>query len=164
MLVDAFIVAYLVVAWCWWLPSETLGHRLIQPFAGWLIWAGFEQSWSMFTPDPPQADHDLQAVIRRHSGRGVSWEPPSMREQSRWRAFVTFRYREYVSSILTEEAESCQPALIDYLLRKYDLDGDPPVEVVLLCRRSPVPGPGSDRPSGAPDIFVVYSQRVEDEA
>ncbi|MEO8678212.1 MAG: hypothetical protein ABI665_04145 [Vicinamibacterales bacterium] len=164
MFVDAFILAYLVVAWCWRLPAETPGHRLIQPIADWLVWAGLDQSWSMFTPDPPQAEHDLQAVIRRRSGSGVLWEPPSMRELSRWQAFLAFRYREYASSILTEEEEACQPALIDYLLRKYDLADDPPVEVVLWGRRTPVAGPGSAIAPGPPDNFVVHTHRVEDEA
>lgn len=162
MIIDAFVAVYLALAVYWNLPAASPGPRWIQPMADWLRWVGLDQRWMMFTPDPPQADRDVQAVIRRRSGRGVSWEPAPMRDLSRWRAFVAFRYREFATTLLEEDAAPCRPALVDYLLRRYDLDDDPPVEVVVVCRSVPVPGPGSDAQPDPPESYIVHSQRGED--
>ena len=161
LLIDAFILLYLVVAWSWRLPRQTAGWTIIiEPAAWWLRWAGLEQGWSMFTPDPPQADHHLQVIVRLRSGRAIVWEPPHMHAGSRWNAFVKFRYREYASAIVSDASSACRPALVDYVLRKYDTRGDPAVEVLLVCRRHPIAAPGSAQPPEPSDLLVVHRQTV----
>jgi hypothetical protein len=157
LLLNAFIITYLFAAWCWRLPHGTTARTIVEPLLPWLRWAGLEQGWSMFTPDPPQASHELRAVIKLQSGRALVWEPPPTHAISAWSAFVRFRYREYASTIVSESAAQCRPALIDYLLRKYSFDADPAVEVILTCRRIPVPPPGAKVAAEPPATFILYT-------
>jgi hypothetical protein len=159
-LIDAFIAAYLIAAWCWRLPPGTIGRALVEPCLPLLRWAGFEQVWAMFAPDPPQANHVLRAVIKLRSGRALVWEPPSVERLSPWAGLLKFRYREYASTILSEAASPCRPALIDYLLRKYSFGQDPPVEVILTCERSPVPGPGQRHAADSSETLVVHAHVI----
>jgi hypothetical protein len=160
LLVDAFIAAYVIGVWCWWLPPRGIARTHLGPVLSVLRWAGFEQVWSMFTPDPPNASHELQAIIRLRSGRIVVWRPAPT-GLSAWAAFVRFRYREYASTILSDAAAPCRPALIDYLLRKYRFDGDPPVEVMLTCLRTPVAAPGQHEAAEVPETLLVHHRAAD---
>lgn len=159
-IVDAFIVVYLVAAWCWRLTPGTIGHAIVAPALPILRWGGFEQIWTMFAPDPPQASHALRAVITLRSGRAIVWEPPAVERLPPWAALLEFRYREYASTMLSEAAAPCRPALIEYLLRKYDFGDDPPVQAVLVCERSPVAGPGACDQPRAPETLIVHGHVV----
>jgi hypothetical protein len=159
-IVDAFIAAYLIAAWCWRLRPGTIGHAIVAPAQPVLRWAGLEQIWAMFAPDPPQASHVLRAVITLRSGRAIVWEPPAVERLPPWNALLEFRYREFASTMLSEAAAPCRPALVEYLLRKYDFGGDPPAEVLLVCERAPVAGPGASDTPGAAETFVVHGHVV----
>jgi len=114
----------------------------------------------MFAPDPPQASHVLRAVITLRSGRAIVWEPPAMQGLPAWRALRAFRYREYASTMLSEAAAPCRPALVEYLLRKYDFGDDPPRHAFLVCERAPAAGPrAGDRPAPA-ETLVVHGPAI----
>ena len=77
-LIDAFIVAYLFVAWGWRHSVGTFGRIATEPFAGIVRWLGIGQDWSMFTPNPASYGVRLQIIIKRRSGAAIVWEPPRL--------------------------------------------------------------------------------------
>jgi hypothetical protein len=160
IITDAFIVAYLVIAWCWRAGEGTFSHRLVRPIRPLVDWLGLGQNWSMFTPDPALSGADLQVIVKRRSGGALVWEPPRMDTLSPWRAFRSFRYRGFANSLMSDRSGDCKPALAEYLLRKYDFGDDPAVEIVFTLIDRPIAAPGSAEAAGPPtqsvlDTFVV---------
>ncbi len=157
IIIDAFIVAYLLVAWCWRAEEGTFSGRLVGPIRPLVDWLGLGQSWSMFTPDPALQGCDLQVIVKRRSGGALVWEPPRMDTLSRWSAFRRFRYRGFANSLMSDRAGDCKPALAEYLLRKYDFGDDPAVEIVFTLIDRPIVPPGSTEPAEAATQSVFYT-------
>lgn len=157
ILTNAFIIVYLLGAWCWRTPNGTFWQTLIRPVNAALDWLGLTQNWSMFTPDPSQCGSDLQVVIRRRSGSAVVWEPPRMDALSRWQAFRQFRYRSYSSVIMAEWAAASRVPLARYLLRKFELGDDPAVEILFTTLDRPVAALGGEAAAEGPTRIVFYT-------
>ena len=157
ILVNVFIIVYLLGAWCWRAPDGTFWRTLILPLSTAMEWLGLTQNWSMFTPDPSQVGSDLQVVIRRRSGNAILWEPPRMDALSRWQAFRQFRYRTYSSVIMANWAASARRPLADHLLRKFDLGDDPAVEILFTTVECPVAAPGGTVAAEGPARTVFYT-------
>lgn len=156
ILIDAFIVVYLFLAWAWRQPHGTLGHAATEPIARFVQWIGLAQDWSMFTPDPPFTGADLQVIVKLESGAAILWEPPRMEALSRRGAFRFFRYRAYANAMMSSWAIAGQPTLADYLVRKYESNGDRPVEVVYTWIERPIAPPGETvAPPPARSIFLT---------
>lgn len=164
ILINIFIAAYLIIAWAWHLPATTFLSALVRPLLPLIEWCGLWQDWSMFAPDPPTSRRDLQVFLTLQSGDAILWEPPRVETLSRWRAFVRFRYQEYASTLLCRSERAGRAALAEYLLRKYDLEGRPPLAVVFTYTHSPIPNPGEAAAAVAPTqvVFDIYTPRRND--
>ncbi len=157
MLIDLFIITYLLVAWCWRAQGGTFWHAIVRPVAGLVEWLGLGQNWSMFTPDPALSGSDLQVIIKRRSGAALVWEPPRMDTLSRWAAFRSFRYRGFANTLMTDRAGDCKPALAAYLLRKYDFGDDPAAEIIFTRIDQPIAPPGRAEPVDRPTPSIFYT-------
>jgi hypothetical protein len=154
-LLDLFILAYLLVAFLWYLPGAWLRSLVLTPLAAMISGLGFDQHWGMFAPDPPMSDRDLVVILELRSGAAIAWEPPRLHALSRGEAFLGFRYRSYEHDILyDEEVPACRTALAEYLLRKYDFGLDPPRAVVFSYVDRPVAPPGQEERN--PTTRVVF--------
>ena len=159
-LTNVFIVAYLVVAWCWRADKGTFAHALVRPVRPLIDWLGLGQNWSMFTPDPALSGNDLQVIVKRRSGGAIVWEPPRMDTLSPWHAFRAFRYRGFANSLMSDRAGDAKPALAAYLLRKYDFGDDPAVAIVFTVVERPIAALGDLAPGGPPTQSVFCTLMV----
>jgi hypothetical protein len=158
--INAFIVFYLLTAWCWGLPAGTFCRSLIGPLSPLIRWLGLNQSWGMFAPDPCAVERDLQVIIKLQSGGALVWEPPRMATLSRAQAFLKFRHREYVTALLTEWGAPCRSALAKYLLRKYDFRDARPIEIVFARTAKPIGPPWQECPPVEPVTRIIFTHRV----
>jgi hypothetical protein len=162
-IIDLFVLAYVLLALFWHLPGWSLWRRVLGPLDPIVRWAGFEQYWGMFAPDPATSDRDLQVILELPSGAGLLWEPPRLHELSRWRAFREFRYRSYEHALLYDEpSPECHAALAEYLLRKHE--SSRPVAVVFAYVDRPIPAPGGDHRGPPPTRGVFYTYRPLEKA
>lgn len=161
VLINAFICAFLYVAWAWTLPQASLLRRFLRPFSRYVAWLGLWHSWNMFAPNPLSATRYLRARIKLANGDCVIWAAPHAGEAGHVRAFLMMRHRKFQLSLQGRYYLPLRAALADYLLRKYNFEENPPVEIRLLSYQQIIPPPGeTERARPALSESVVYTREV----
>jgi hypothetical protein len=56
---DLFIVLYVFIAWCWNLPDDSPGRRIVVPLSRFVQWLGLWHAWNMFAPNPVRESRRL---------------------------------------------------------------------------------------------------------
>jgi hypothetical protein len=160
ILVDLFVLAWVLVALLWELP---LLGRVLAPLAPLVRWLGFEQTWAMFAPDPPTADRELSVLLELPKGGALVWEPPRLYELSFSMAFLAFRYRSYEHAIVyEEEPPACLAALGDYLLGPHAGSEAPRTAVFTYVERE-IPAPGAPETEVPPARLSFFVHGKSDE-
>ena len=113
--VNAFIVAYLLVAWGWNLPPDMPLQRLVNKVRGVVLYLGLWHSWNMFAPEPLYVNRRLSAVLYLANGETRVWEALDLGRMPWWRAFFEVRDRKYQDNLLSGELAYLKPALCEWL-------------------------------------------------
>lgn len=145
VLISIGILAVLGGILTWNLPPSELARRTQPVFQRFMFGAGLDQNWSVFAPDPPQAEVDLQARIVYDDGTERIWEVPTGGPvlgaywDYRW-----LKWGEFVSAGI--DARLWLPTA-EWIARQEQSAGRRPVSVTLFRAIVPLPIGGRGEPT-----------------
>lgn len=137
----------------WNLPTSELARRTQPVFRRFMLSAGLDQYWAVFSPDPPSAEVELQARVAYDDGTERLWTVP--RGGTVVGPYWDYRWLKWGEIVSAgNDAKLWRPAA-EWIARQEEGAGRHPVTVTL--RRHIVPLP-LGAPPGDPvpvDFFVL---------
>lgn len=166
---SVIILLHLVAIVCWTIPVNWPPIAQIRQIARpYLLWTGLDQYWDMFSPNPPDTNFTLKAVVvtqQRHihvwtfpHDPGMSWQKRCLRD----------RYRAFQELIVRPGSAPLMPELAQHIARSFYNPADPPKTVMIVeFERKIVPGSASSQNESLqpdPTPKVLYDDYVSPEA
>ena len=142
VLVNCFIVTYLIYAWCFDQPKNATSRKLalfIDPIARWM---GLWHSWRMFAPNPIFVNRKVAVELTHPDGSVKIFDEPDISTMGKWSAFLNSRERKYQSSLTGNSYKSHRPAICKYVLNQAIEAGEPVSIVRLVVFKQLIPAPG----------------------
>jgi hypothetical protein len=107
-----------------------------------LTTTGFNQGWTMFSPDPYSLDVYVECRIHYADGTVRSWNYPRMYDYNYWTRYQKERWRKYVEVASTDNYRFLWPTMGTHAARVNNLyPNNPPVSVDLIRHTHVVPSP-----------------------
>lgn len=160
-----FIVFHIIAIFIWSIPSEArpiAGVReMLRPY---MVWAGLDQSWDTFGPNPKAVDQYLKAVVITETPHILVFAFPRMEELSIWQKYRKERYRKFIESILPDKYSGLWPDIAKQAARQFDNPQDRPTKVLLVKFESKIDprlGLVGAEASAKPALF--FEQYIEPE-
>ncbi|MEB4208019.1 hypothetical protein [Mycobacterium sp. 94-17] len=116
---------------------------------------GLDQNWSMYAPNPPQRQEDIEVHIAMADKSERVWTLP--RTNAVFGVAYSHRWRKYKENLLTERQIRAEFA--HWAVRELTRPGDQPVTVVMLLRTREIPPPGAGGP-GQTAVETLYSENL----
>ncbi len=121
----------------WNLPPSELARTTQPAFQRFMYASGLDQTWSVFAPDPPQSELNLQARIVYDDGTERTWEVP--RGGDVLGAYWDYRWLKWGEIVSTgSDARLWLPAA-QWIARQEQDAGRRPVSVTLVRHIVPLP-------------------------
>jgi len=151
------IVAVMVVVMTVWtlgpnLPSGPAADRFEVAWSP-ATDAGFDQNWSVFSPNPRDQSLDVEAVVEFTDGSITTWSVPDA-DPIGWRSA---RWRKWVERIRLDANDHLWDATGAWIAEQHRHDGELPVSVRLIRRwvdHEPLTEDGAV--DGVPRSFEFY--------
>lgn len=127
----------------------------------------WQNTWTMFGPEPDSENNSLSARIRYRDGTVSDWTSPDWRTQSLTERALTHRLSKYLELIRSPDNVMAWPAFADYVVsidQKSNGHKKEPAKVELRAHRSSIPDPrlGFWRPYSEPirmdERWTIYEK------
>ena len=146
--VSALIVLVLAVTVVWSMPNSALRRAVLpvtEPVTG---VTGLDQSWGMFSPNPPRRVDELRVEVRISADQATVWWVPSLGVADQ---FWEYRWQKLKENLIRRE--NLRPAFCRWVADR--VAGDSALGVRMVLRSETLVGPGSD---AAPEVSesVLY--------
>lgn len=124
---------------------------------------GFNQGWTMFSPDPYSLDVYVECRIHYADGTTRSWNYPRMYDYDYWTRYQKERWRKYVEVANTDSYKFLWPSMGIYAARMNDIyPHNPPVSVDLLTHKHVVPDPGAPKNPWSTYLYTTVTITPEE--
>jgi hypothetical protein len=158
ILINLFIVCYIIFAWGWSYPGKMPAKKLLMPLSYAVNFIGLSHSWRLFAPNPIHATLLLTGIITLDDTSVLIWKPVGAVIQNHWQGFLYARERKWQQFLLTGKANYIYLSLCEHLVSVCRHAGHSPVSVRLVKHECPVSLPGS--PPGAETSSVIYTWTI----
>jgi hypothetical protein len=141
-ILSVIILFHLVVIVCWTIPVNWPPVAQIRQFARpYLLWTGLDQYWDMFSPNPPDTNFTLKAVVVTQQRHIHIWTFPHDPALSWPKRAALDRYRAFQELIVRPGSGPLMPELAQHIARSFYNPSDPPKTVMIVeFERKIVPG------------------------
>jgi hypothetical protein len=153
--VSAMVTVILAIGVVCNLPESAIKRTMspvIYPIA---LPVGLDQNWSMYAPDPPRRQEDVEVHVAMADGTERVWTLPRLNPV--FGVAFSHRWRKYKESLLGEQ--SIRPDFAHWVVRELSGPGDRPVHVEMLLRTERIPPPGDSGP-GQTAVETLYSENL----
>ncbi len=140
------IIVVLLVAVTWSIPSSPIKDTLmpaLQPIAR---STGLDQTWGMFSPNPPMSIPEVETWVLYNNGQRRVWKFEN--DRSLVGAFYWDRWRKFKEQLINEPVT--RPAYAMWVVRKLMKPGEKPVGVTIFSETFPLAPPGKPAPADHP--------------
>lgn len=117
VIINCFIVAYVVFAWGWTAPASAPLAPLRERSRRWVVRLGLSHAWNMFAPDPVSITRYAEVVVTLDDGRIVAWRLEPDGRRGMLSRMLRIRRRKYQSSLFGNAFPSLRLALFAYVGR-----------------------------------------------
>jgi hypothetical protein len=161
---DVFIVAYLLLAWGWNLPSDLPSKILISPASKVIVWLGLWHGWSMFAPIPLKTSRRVAVQVKYADGSHYEWRPPGSVPVGPFQSFLHALYRKYTDNVCGGKIKHLSWCLADVALRRLEekLPAKPAAVHVAVIQESWPVDLKSPEPPKEPTRKVLFEQQLTD--
>ena len=141
--INAFIVAYVAAAVAASMPGPYQRQPLrflrsvVRPV---MLHVGLWQGWDMFA-NPPTTVDALEGDVRLADGTSVTWAFPRMETLGYVQRYGQERSRKYGERLMQEGSRDAWPDAARFIARQVARLGNPPLEVTVVRRFTPIPPP-----------------------
>lgn len=157
VLISTLIVVIVGGVGAWNLPESQLSQRAqlrVRPF---INATGLDQTWSVFAPDPPRKELELEARIVYDDGTERTWRVPS--RDPVLGAYGDYRWLKWAEWMTTGASVTMWGPAAAWIARSEQRAGRRPVSVSLVRQAYDLPiGEGRT----APQPFEFYTYPVPD--
>jgi hypothetical protein len=152
---SAMIVVILAIGVVGNLPNAAI-TRAVSPLADRIaLPLGLDQNWSMYAPNPPQRQENIEVHITMADGADKVWTLPRLNPV--FGVAFSHRWRKFKESLVTEE--QIRPDFVHWVVRELTGQGERPVHVEMLLRTEAIPPPGVSGP-GRTAVQTLYSEKL----
>jgi hypothetical protein len=152
ILINLFIVIFLVFAWCWNLPHTYLAWRAVQPLNKLIRNLGLDHNWSMFAPNPLHLNFAIEAEIHHFGGEIEAWQGDRLDRLAFRERIFSIRDRKWNEYLCMSQFNSVMLGHCRYLANLHRrADGTLPEWVILFrCSQkinlswAPFPNPSKE--------------------
>ncbi|MCP9272022.1 hypothetical protein [Mycolicibacterium arenosum] len=143
VMVSGFIIIALIVAAVWSIPDSPIKRALNPSLLPVARATGLDQSWRMFSPDPPRAVSEIETYVQFDSGLRRVWTFD--RDRDILGSFHYDRWRKLKEQLLNEA--QLRPAFAMWVVRQLTQPGEKPLRVWMVRDTRTTPAPGADGPN-----------------
>ena len=138
MIVSGFIVVALLVAAVWSVPDSPLKAALTPALVPVARATGLDQSWKMFSPNPPRVVSEIETYVLFTDGEQRLWTFD--RDRGIIGSFNYDRWRKLKEQLLAEDV--LRPGFAMWVVRQVANPGEVPARVWMIrdTRTTPTPG------------------------
>ncbi|SEB24220.1 hypothetical protein SAMN04488580_113181 [Mycobacterium sp. 283mftsu] len=136
------IIIVLMVAVVWTIPASPIKDVMmpeLQPIAR---FTGLDQTWGMFSPNPPLSVPEVETAVLYDSGARRVWKLEG--DRSLVGQFYWDRWRKFKEALINEPVT--RPAYAMWVVRKLMQPGEHPVGVTIFADSRKLRPPGSNAP------------------
>jgi hypothetical protein len=164
-ILSVIILFHLVAIVCWTIPVNWPPVAQIRQFVRpYLLWTGLDQYWDMFSPNPPDTNFTLKAVVVTKQNHIHIWTFPHDPALSWPKRASLDRYRAFQELIVRPGSDPLMPELAQHIARSFYNPADPPKTVMIVEFASKIV-PGQEESLQAnPTPKVLYDDYVQPEA
>ncbi len=162
--ITAFVVFYLTLAHFWLAPSAYIRDFVVERLRPFVMVLGWDQTWSMFAPEPGHINFFIESRILYRNGRESIYPIGRLSGMNLAARLLHERDRKLVENwYAAEKGTSYYTQLALAMARSHPLGADnPPMRVQLVRRWSAIPMPPEDVRQPAPpnwreDVFYTMS-------
>jgi hypothetical protein len=143
--ISALIVVILCIAVVWNLPDSPIQRTLAPALAPIAIGAGLEQKWSMYAPDPPRLQENVEVHVITANGADRVWTPP--RYDRVFGVATAHRWHKLKESLLSEPG--IRPDFAHWVVRELTRPSERAVRVYLVAHTEELSPPGVNGPQAS---------------
>jgi hypothetical protein len=153
--ISVMIVAVLVIGVVGNLPDASLTRAVTPAVDTVAVPLGLEQNWSMYAPNPPRRQENIEVHIAMADGTEKVWTLPRLNPV--FGVAFSHRWRRFKESLLTEK--QLRPDFVHWVVREMTTPGDHPIraDLLLLTEKIPPPGVSGD---GATNVETLYTENL----
>jgi hypothetical protein len=160
---DVFILAFLLLIWCWNLPEDLPGRILIRPFSKIVVWLGLWHGWSMFAPIPLRVSRRVAIQVEYADGTKLEWRPPGSIPVGYWRSFLHALHRKFTDQVCAGKIKNIRWCMADVALRRLAAkfpQKPVPIHVAVIEESWAVNSETLKSVTGDPKRTVLFEQRL----
>jgi hypothetical protein len=116
---------------------------------------GLDQRWSMYAPDPPRRQEEIEVHVAMADGTDKVWTLPHLNPL--FGIAFSPRWRKFKENLLTEK--QIRPDFVHWVVRELTGPGDRPVYVEMLLRTEELLPPGVTRAKRTA-VEMLYSEKL----
>lgn len=164
VLISLFVLFHLGCVAAWLLPPSALRYFLLSDgiASDYLHHTAQWQDWSMFAPDPLQANRHVGATVTFRDGRREEVVFPRLSQMNFLEAWIEKRWRKYQQQIIEQNAKLCRQDLARYIARRKRDPSNPPIRVAIYKYEALIPR--HDRAElREPHGWIDYTRLLRDE-
>jgi hypothetical protein len=153
--ISAMIVVVVAIGVVYNLPGSAI-RRAASPFIDPIaLSAGLDQNWSVFAPNPPTRQEDVEVDVAMASGTDKVWTLPRL--DPVFGVSLSHRWRKFKESLLN--SPQIRSDFVHWVVRQLTGPGDHAVHVEMLLRTEDIPPPGVREP-GRSALQTLYSENL----
>lgn len=163
--VTLFVCWHLMAIAIWTLPQISVQYPVLGSWVrAYLTTTGFNQGWTMFSPNPYSLDVYVECRIHYSDGTVRSWNYPRMYDLNYWTRYQKERWRKYVEVANLDQYKYLWPSMATYAAKMNNIyPGNPPTMVDLVSHKHTVPAPMPGTPDNAWQTFQFTSVAITPE-
>jgi hypothetical protein len=156
LVISGFIVTALVIAVVWSMPDSAVKQIVTPALAPVAATSGLEQSWKMFSPNPPRRLSDVVVIVAMSNGEKRVWqfEP----DRSVVNSFHWDRWRKMKEQLMNEK--SIRRDFASWVVRQLTKPNERPVRVSIVQFSQTLPAPGTDGPIKK-EAALLYDRKFQ---
>ncbi|MEB3982868.1 hypothetical protein OQ968_16530 [Mycobacterium sp. 663a-19] len=152
---SAMIVVILAIGVVWNLPDAAITRAVVPLLRPIALPLGLDQNWSMYAPNPPQRQENIEVHVAMADGSDKVWTLPRLNPV--FGVAFSHRWRKFKETLLTEQ--QTRPDFVHWVVREMTRPGDHPVRVDMRLRTEDIPPPGVSGPRRTA-VETLYSEEL----
>ena len=153
--VSAMIVMIVAIGVLFNLPDAAITRAVSPLLSSIALPLGLDQNWSMYAPNPPRRQEDIEVHVALADGSERAWAPPRLNPI--FGVAFSHRWRRFKESLVTQP--QIRPDFVRWVVRELTDPADRPVHVEMLLRTKELPPPGVSE-AGRTTVQILYSENL----
>lgn len=153
--ISLLVIVIIAIGVVWSIPDSAIKQTASPALSPIARASGLDQSWRMFSPNPPRATSDLEVYVAMRNGDKRLWKFNGSR--SVLRSFNWDRWRKLKEQVISEK--TIRPGFAHWVVRQVTKPGEQPVRVWIVLQTETLPPPGADGPQKK-ERKLLYNQML----